>query len=193
MGRPVVAEVRVYPGSPDTYVNPGEWSAEWEGWKAAVPTGGLSARFLQGRLKPGTYLSHFAQIIRKTERHWGRAIYGDGQYLGRLGFTPVAAEADTRVGRPPLHDLTFYARLARDLRRIEYLGNAKAPVKELVHQMNQELTRGQAKYDLAKMYRLVHVAREKGMLGAPSRPGFSGGDITERARSLLRAAGEDEM
>jgi hypothetical protein len=192
MGRPVVAEVRVYPGTPDTYVNPGEWSAECEGSQASVPTGGITARLLSKHLKVGTYLSHFATIIRKTERQWGRGwVYGDQRYLGRHGFTPVAAETDTTVGRPPLHDLTFYARLARDLRRIENQDNAKAPVKQLVHQMNQSVPRGQTRYDLPKMYRLVHVARDKGMLG-PAQTGFSGGILTERARALLRAAGEDE-
>ena len=182
-GRPVVGEVRIHPGSPGSDFDAGEWSAEWEGFKAEVPEGGIRAKLLTKQLRFGRYLSEVAEIVRPMEQKWGRsALYDRGQLLSRHGFTPEVAERETPVGRPSQYSLLDLARFARDLNRIIRHGNPKAPVKELAEVLGVEHE---------KMSRQINRAREKGMLDKPE-PGLSGGRLTERARALLRDAGEEE-
>jgi hypothetical protein len=184
-GRAVIAELRVYPGVPDSYVNAGEWSAEWDGNKVDVPAGGVSARLVQKELRFGSYLSYFSHIVGEMERRWGRtSLYDDGRLLARHGYSPAAPESDTRVGRPPEHDSTFLARLARDVNRAIANGYPKAPVKHLADTRDYP-------YTVEKMRRLVKRARDKGMLG-PATPGLSGGQLTDRAKALLGEADEVE-
>jgi hypothetical protein len=184
-GRPVVAEIRIYPGAPDTYANPGEWSAEWEGSKVGVPTGGLPAKVVTRQLKFHSYLSHFSEIIRAMEQKWGRDIlYDDEGLFGRHDLTPVASESESRAGRPPEYDSLFLARMARDLNRAISDGHIKDPVLQL-SKMPGYID------NVVKMHRLVQRSRNKGMLGS-APPGLSGGRLTNRAKSLLRAAGEEE-
>lgn len=182
-GRPVLAEVRIYPGQPGASLRPGEWSAEYLGRNAPVPSGGLSARKVH-EAKPGEYLQYLADIVTEMERKWGRpAVHGEQRLLTRHGFDAAVGESQRRSGRPPSHDLLFYAILARDLNRIIATGNARSPVAELAKQKG---------YATTSMHKLIKVARNKGMMGPPPRRGLSGGRLTERARALLREAGEPE-
>jgi hypothetical protein len=181
-GRPLVAEVRVFPRDKTSPCQPGEWAAESQGFTAPVPPGGLTARMLKS-IKLGTYLDDAMRIIRRMERKWGReAVHGDMRLLTRHGFTPATGQATSRSGRPPAHDDCFYAKLAQDYVRIIEHGNARSPVKELARERS---------FSPEHMGQLLHKAREHGMLTAIPKRGLAGGRLTAFAKSLLAAARKD--
>jgi hypothetical protein len=114
-GRPVIAEVRVFPHEPgDRQHVPGRWSADVLGVLAKVPDEGLTARGLR-KTRLGEYPTHAHEILK-----WLVGAYKDRQVaqafapnrsLGALGLATPEDERPRpkrNVGRPDL----FYARLA---------------------------------------------------------------------------------
>ncbi len=183
-GRPIVAELRVFPRQESSTCQPGEWAAESQGFTAPVPTGGLTARMLK-TIRLGTYLDDATRIIRGMERKWGRkAVHGDMRLLTRHGFIPASRQATSRSGRPPSHDDVFYAKLAQDYVRIIDQGNARSPVKQLARKRS---------FSPEHTSQLLHRARERGMLSAIPNVGVAGGRLTALARSLLAAERKDSL
>jgi hypothetical protein len=162
---------------------PGEWAAETEGYKAAVPPGGLTARMVKS-VKPGAFLDKATDILRGMELTWGKdEVHKPGGVLNRQGFTRLSSQSVQRRGRPPEHDDLFYAGLARDYQRIMDGGNVRAPIKQLANERD---------YERATIRRLLNKARERGMLThPPSTGGQAGGRLTQLAIDLLTAAGEE--
>ena len=175
-GQPVIAEARVYPGKPDSSPRPGEWSGEPD----AVPEWGLTARRLK-KLRPDTSTRSIPDIFGNLKTQWGEdAFYGERSVVARHGLSPTAPEPRRRVGRPPAHDLSFYAKLARDYARLVN-GGSRRPIPELAKAWESPE---------ATVRNWKRMALKKGLM-TESPPGVPGGQLTRLAIEVLDAAGEE--
>ena len=181
-GQPVLAEIRIYPTD---LRRPWTDRQSDDGRTGVPPRGGLTARLLRS-----VKLGHHAAVIRRriAESAAGgtlkeqRAAESPVQDFNRdivrsLGFEPPAAGQGKKPGRPRRPDL-FYARIAA--RYVEELeaGNRRptAAVAESSH------------FSAPHIRDAVHEARVRGLLTRPPSQGRPGGQLTDRARSLLRDA-----
>lgn len=169
-GRPVVAEVRVYPRERGS--DAGRWSHD----AAAVPLGGLPSSVARSSIVTQDVLNAYPRIVRQMQKqHGAEAI--ERAFLTRHGFSRKAKEPPKHPGRAGRPDL-FYAQLAREY--VELLGGPVPVNKALAKQRSYSETYTRS---------LVHEARRRGLLTL-SPPGRAGGTLTEKARDLLRDADE---
>jgi hypothetical protein len=101
--RPVIAELRIFPGAlSDGGRRPGEWAGEYLGFHASdVPVGGLPASAVRG-VVVGKYLDVFEPVVEKLIKH--RVM----TRTAPIQITPARG----RRGRPARPD-AFYAGIAR--------------------------------------------------------------------------------
>ncbi|MGH2597262.1 MAG: hypothetical protein ACRDH7_15065 [Actinomycetota bacterium] len=176
-GRPVVAEVRLFPSEDDHRI-PGRWSNKPD----AVPEGGLSGRAIrQLRLKdPIGLLPKLMQNIRR--RHGQEAA---AQLLGRFGLdrkVPIAPRRPGRAGRPDL----FYARWAAAYVALVEAGS-RQPVKDLAEDppipIEGYVSKGQHA-SVESVRGIINEARKRRLLTRPP-PGKPGGRLTAKAKTIL--------
>jgi hypothetical protein len=172
-GRPVVAEVRVFPD--ENAPRPqGRWSAERLGDQAPVPVGGVPARVLR-QLRVREHLALYDDIV---QRHQDQQSFRVS--LLDHGFTQVVKEAGRR-GRSDL----FYAEIAS---AYVSLAAARAPIQRLRDRLEEE----EGLYFAEATVRdFVNQARRRGLL-TPSPPGRPGGELTTQAQELLSRLAEDQ-
>jgi hypothetical protein len=173
-GRPVVAEVRVFPD--ENAPRPqGRWSAERLGDQAPVPVGGVPARVLR-QLRVREHLSLYDEIVQRYHPSQSFRVS-----LLEHGFTRVMKEA----GHRRRSDL-FYAEIASAYVR---LTADRAPIRRLREELERE---GGLYFAEATVRDFVNRARRRGLL-TPSPPGRPGGELTPKAQVLLRQLAEDRQ
>jgi hypothetical protein len=188
-GRPIVAEVRVFPYE-ERRPGRGFWSGSLPGVPTKSPASGIDPRVLRkvSTVRPlrQTAAEMYASRKRGTESttpaEWG-AVFD--QVLSDAGFSPTGIlKRPGRAGR----------------RDEDYL-----PFVELYVKACEEGRRDAVKYVAAQMFgrtedKWVHAVRdalkeartpERGLLSPPPVTGRAGGQLTKKARDLLakRSAG----
>jgi hypothetical protein len=170
-GRPVVAELRVFPAEKKSAA-PGRWSVEQLGASAPVPAGGVTASLLR-QVRPDSDLrEHFRDIVEENVKL--PVLTAD---LDTAGLSTKSALAGPRRG-PKGHGALFYARVARDYARLCDRGEAN-PTAKLASMKKYH------GHTPANLRDYVHRARARGLLTDPPAPGKPGGALTEKARRLL--------
>jgi hypothetical protein len=155
-GRPVVAEMRVFPDEASR-ARPGEWSTD----TAHVPTGGLPARLVRG-LKPGEDLA----VGLKIGNRYVRLVPPAANRFRRAGFRRLKK---TRPG----HGYSDNELLRAAVFYVERGG--RRPVADLA--VAWKLEHQQARD-------LLQAAGEKGFL-TPGTRGKTSRALTEKAKALL--------
>jgi hypothetical protein len=180
-GKPLIAEVRVFPGK---VVNrtPGQWSNDAE----AVPGGGLSSRVLRA-LHLGEPRSLFPKFMRNLQRRSGResadwilAPFGIRRTDRRLG-----GHRPGRAGRP---DEFYLIWAVAYLERVDE-GNPQ-PVKDLANDPPESIARfiSAANPSVETVRGFLNEARDRGLLTRPPS-GKPGGRLTARALRIIEAGG----
>jgi hypothetical protein len=199
-GRPVVAELRVFPAQPKDPAKPkrraGKWAGDVRGFASEVPEGGLSTSLVSRRVAVSPALAlalRDARRLRKAIEEVGekvalRAFHErrpekDPSTISRaLGLTRLEKRGSGRAtrgpGRPSIPD-RILAEVARDY-VAAVAANDRAPGQTVAKKRNLGLAA--VRYYLAR-------AREAGLLTQTVRPGKAGGQITRRAARLLKQAG----
>jgi hypothetical protein len=207
-GRPVVAEVRVFPRPPhweprpvpdpdEVWWPPGVWEAEIKGTGAAVPPGGIPTTILR-EIRLGPVYEFLASEI-SAQGHRQRAAHLEEQGLTEyaetareaaelwarrtteMGFTKDFVRHPGRRGRDDL----FYAGLAA-----RYVGllaaGSQAPIRDLARELRD------AGHNFSDEYvrQLINNARGRRDLLTEAPPGKAGGELTPKARRLLAEAQE---
>ena len=187
-GRPVVAELRVYPllgDLPD--LNPGEWAVEVRGFDTLehVPDDGVTAGLLKDEVIPGKHI--YDLLPRLVQRHGLRGLFEP--WLRALGYNPDLKPHTPRRGPKgqPARDLAELA--AFYLERCEFYdklretggtspgGKHPSPAKDTAEHFGLPGA-GTARAALAR-------ARKRGLL-VRTTGGRAGGRLTRRAEKLLR-------
>jgi hypothetical protein len=163
-GRWIVTELRVFPSAERAKEKPGEW-AHSEAAQEAAPNGGLTTTALRA-----VAVSQLAADALRESRKWELV----GLTLMSAGMLP--GNAPGAHGR----DDTYYARLAR---MYLYLVQARhpRPVKELADFFGVSVRTTESQ---------IREARNRGLLTRPE-PGRSGGELTDKARDLLKEQGDE--
>jgi hypothetical protein len=169
-GQAVVAELRVFPRERDPGAGQaGEWSAEVLGNRATVPGGGVTKGLLR-RIPMRESAAHLRSLLKAWQ-----AAGGFPAQTVEQGFPGVVLTDRPRpergTGRPDL----FFAKLASDYADL-VAKDPRRPVAELARR------RG---FKPAKIRDMLREARERGLLSF-SRRGQAGGELTARAREILR-------
>lgn len=174
-GRPVVAELRLFPLDDAPGLEAAQWSTELCGDRAVVPGDGLTSRVLKETAVPGRHV--FELLPQAVKEALASGVQFDqvnvSALLGALGFND-ATKAEPRRGRPPA--LLRYARLCAD-----YVAACKAgsrsPVEAVarLHRIKLETAR-----------QMLHRSRAKYGLLTRQTAGLPGGELTPRCRALLR-------
>lgn len=151
-GRARVAEVRVFPSeSAFRSRPPGEWSAEWLGVRASVPSGGLTSAVLK-KVRTKIPLRHLGEILTFMRERLGEAFVKRG-WPALMGFPMPAVKAASsrgRRGRKPLPD-EFLAQIAS-----EYATDKSAsPIQQLAARHGVPVARARS---------WVYTARERDFL-----------------------------
>ena len=161
-GRPVIAEVRVFPSEDNPSRHPGEWSATRLGATPTVPAGGVSTRLLRA-MRLGSDVA----IGLKAGNRYLQLVPAARPRLRRAGYR--------RLKRPHGHGGWSDENLLRAALFYVKRGGRR-PVADLADAWN--LTRSRARD-------LLQAAKEKGFL-TPGTPGKTSRALTDRARELLQ-------
>lgn len=127
-------------------------------------------------------------VLRELGLDWLRAAIErglrDGHVRAVLPGWYDDLVARPRPGRAGRHDIEYAHWAARYVRAVEE--DARAPVKYLVDRFA-----GVEYVSEQSLRAILHKARQRELLTA-APPGRAGGDLTDKARDLLREAGVDE-
>lgn len=192
-GQPVIAEVRVFPSDNYPGRSAGTWRAEVLGVRAGgavpirqTPPGwkdpvhcpavrqGLTARLVK-QIPLGAHHKHAAAFMAGLHRRG--VVWPD--VLAASGFTErrLATETPPRTTRPARPD-RFYATIARAyVARIA--AGSRRPVADLATRLE---------LDDSVVRDAIHEARMRGLL-TPGRQGVPGGQLTTRAKQVLKKRG----
>jgi hypothetical protein len=175
-GRPIVSELRAFPTAnrrePEMEDKPGEWSAEWQGSDAPVPSGGLTATVL--RKVPFLSLSAVPEII-----DWVRAEHPeDLEWIAPSGLTGE----DRSQRRPGPKGPT-------DAELVEYAVEYFDLVLQGKPNPHTILSRSH-RHSPDHSKHLISTARERSLISSPAPPGGRGGRpggvLLPRGEAVLR-------
>ena len=172
-GRPVVAELRVYPllgDLPD--LNPGEWAVELRGFAALehVPNDGVTAGLIKDQVIPGEHI--YDLLPRFLERHTLRSMFEP--WLRGLGYDPGRKPHVPRRGPKGWPDREYAELPSFYLERCN--AESRSPVKDTAERYGMKPSAFRA---------ALSRARNRGLLVRTTR-GRAGGRLTSRAQNLLR-------
>jgi hypothetical protein len=178
-GRPVLAEVRLFPNDPGEPSGSGRWSED----PSAVPPEGIPGRALRA-IKLGVPLKRFSGFLRGLERNPTFAK----QLLGPFGIQPGSKIVRRRPGRAGRLD-SFY--LAWAAAYVEQLAaGSRRPVRDLAEHP-PKVIRGYVSdgnvTSVATVRDFIHQARVRDLL-TDSPPGRAGGELTPKAKQMLKGA-----
>ena len=188
-GRPLVAEIRIFPRERSRDRQAGQWSAEALGVTAPIPPYGITAETIR-KVRVGDHRAVGVQFARWHARN--EASSKPGSKFGskftyssltarvhRTAVLPVLRRAKTlkgfvpeplpipQRGRPVVHDDRFFAQLAQDYARRVTEGNV-TPTADIGEKRGVSVSRMRA---------LLHEARKRGLL-SPTSQGRAGGVVT---------------
>jgi hypothetical protein len=177
-GRPVVAELRVFPSERRRDVA-GRWSED----PGSVPAEGVPGSALR-RLKVSDAIRLFGRFVRTWEERYGTET--TERVFGRHGFRPRALRVAKRPGRAGRPD-EFYARWAAAY--VERLAAGSGhPVSDLATRPPVRIEG----FDLSDVIQsrntvraIIQEARRRGLLSA-GPAGRAGGELTDKAVHILR-------
>lgn len=194
-GYPVVAELRLFPAEELFWKeaalerDPGQWSAEFLGQNAKVPTGGITARMVR-EVKIGEHHRLANEFIRSLkEEHGGLLdLPAELEPFQRKLPGPTAVISSFEIKKPkntrrkPHRQLgkgrrpdIIYAELAQQYVRLLEVGS-KRPIVELAKQLG---------IDRSRVRDMIHAARKRGLLDG-GQQGKRGGYLTDKALRVLR-------
>jgi hypothetical protein len=171
----VIGEIRIFPREKLKTRKLGEWSAALRGASAAVPQGGITAPLVHT-----VRLGALRRKIGRTIEDW-RANPGTRAWLDEIGFSvaeprPAKEAPDERKrGRPRRPDVE-YARIA-DYYARRCARESRTPVADTARRFR--LTAARVRSEL-------WVARERQLLTTTGLKGITGGELTDKARTLLQ-------
>ena len=175
-GRPVIAEVRIFPAEPQR-PGAGQWSGHFLGVDASVPAGGVRSRLLRLPLRTHqVWTDRFLASLRKRQ---GPDRFRDQRWLGDHEFvpTPRTRRSTRRArGRPSLPNRA-YAVVARAY-DAAIQRKSRSPVKDVAAALNES--------SLGRVRSLIFKARAKGYL-TQTIQGRSEGRLTALGKRVLRA------
>lgn len=145
---------------------------------ASAPPGGLTSRVLK-RLAPFDALDEIAANIRRFERESRDPALPNAdavkEWLSEVrNRAGDLRAANNRPGRPPRSD-AFYAHAAQ--RYIDLIPSGDPPIPSLAREL---------KLKTAGAAGVIREARRRKLLSAPPSPGTAGGELTGKAKRLLR-------
>jgi hypothetical protein len=174
-GEPVIGEVRVIPYEPDQPINrpAGRWWGSLRGTTAVVPAGGLTARLLRQAARSGPV----AEVLRKLIADLREELTPEEDISRTLGGLPVPPheEASSKRGRKS-RPLIEYAEIAQAFVNARIAGSRK-PVVAVAKAL---------RIPAGKARGLIRKAREHQLLGWPRKQGVVGGNLTAKARDILK-------
>jgi len=178
-GRPLVAEVRLFPDDPPKSRGTGRWSEE----PSAIPSEGVPGRALRAlRLK--VPLELFPRFLRSLERDRKLAK----QMLGGHGIKLGSEMRRRRPGRAGRTDSYYLVWAVAYVKRLA--AGSRRPVKDLTEHPPKVITGYVSDGDVtseATVRDLIHQARVRGLLtGSPA--GRPGGELTPKAERMLKRA-----
>lgn len=179
---PLVAEVRLVPDAPAR-----RQAGRWSGKAADVPSGGVPGRALRAlRLKDPFEL--FPKVVENLKRRMGE--HAARQVLGRFGMVGTAPVVPLRPGRAGRADEFYALWAAAYVERIS--SGSHHPVWELAANPPVRIRERQATKHLSghTVRDVLREARGRDLLTSPPM-GRSGGELTPKARRLLRKLGRE--
>ncbi len=178
-GRPLVAEVRLLPNDPGEPSRSGRWSED----PLAVPPDGIPGRALRA-LKLGVPLKRFSGFLRGLERD----PTFEKQLLGAFGIPPGSKIVRRRPGRAGRPDSFYLVWAVAYVKRLAT--GSRRPVKDLAEHPPKDI-RGYVSdgnvTSVATVRDVIHQARVRDLL-TDSPPGRPGGELTPKAKQMLRPA-----
>ncbi|MGB7220743.1 MAG: hypothetical protein WBD07_18230 [Vicinamibacterales bacterium] len=161
-GRPIIAELRVFPAEPrigDREFGPGEWSGSFNA-TASVPGQGITAGLVKKKIQVSIPIDHITEIRAKmqalAEQHWG-----------------ITRSSRGRKPKPAL----FYAEVARDYVNALTAGS-RQPAADLAKARGISRALSRALVSRARAMRFLEIAAA----------GRAGGALTDAARRVLQGA-----
>jgi hypothetical protein len=172
-GNLAIGELRIFPATDEKDRLPGRWPAEIEGLAATrvVPRGGLTARLVRT-----ARFDDVNTFIRSALDELRRRGFALEPWKGVVAAAPPAPK---RAGRRGLPDVEYAKVAAAYVARI----GQRNPVEEVAREMH---------YSHQRIREMLRTARRRGLLTDPPRRGRAGGDLTDRARRLLREEGASD-
>jgi hypothetical protein len=175
LGRPVVAEVRVFPAEAG-HRQAGRWSAD----DGSVPVGGVAGRMLR-TLRLGDPRETFPRIIKD----W-KALDGDAATtLSRARHTAAAQAVPRRPGRTGRPDSFYLAWAVAYVERLR--AGSRRPAAELAMDPPVRIegyVSGEDGAWVRTVKDILRTARRRGLLG-PAPMGMAGGELTPKAHAML--------
>jgi len=173
-GRPIVAEVRVFPDEPRH--GAGQWSAEKKGVTAKAPQGGVPANVLR-RIRLGDVYEMLGDAIRDRNPDSAEWFI----LTRHMGFKEEATKAPRHPGRRGRPDI-FYAKLAQDYVTLLAQGE-RHPVRVLAQDLRSG-KKGNEWWTDETLRQLLVEARRRGLL-SPAPSGRAGGHLTAKSKRML--------
>ncbi len=190
-GYPVVAELRIFPAEKRVWKNkvgsrsPGEWSAEFFGCKAKVPRGGITARMVRA-VRIGEHHRVASEFISELRGQGGKPNLALDLIQGGAALMEVQSTFEIKK-TVPRSDVRPRRRLAKGRPEIFYAEMAGAYVEELQAGSKRPIVdlAKRLRLDRSKVRDMIYAARRRGLL-SEARHGKRGGDLTDKAKRLLR-------
>lgn len=181
-GRPVIAELRVFPAEADR-PEPGQWSAEYLGREASVPVGGLTTRAVRA-VRLGYDVRAVDALVARAREVLPAALSAAGLYgafgLGDATGTPSIGPRSSTPGargRPPV-PVEAYAQLAASYAALVSAG-AKNPVQVLAKRL---------RLSAAQVRSRLNKARHRFGFLEPGVRGNAGGQLRPQVNAFLKGA-----
>lgn len=184
-GHPIIAELRIFPNHPGKR-DPGTWCVEQEGIANAVkfvPSGGITPKKVRGvtverEMKTAIVaLRDFYEFIRESAVDRDQLESDDEMPLVIAGMS-AAIKAEPRRRKP---GGALDVQLAEIARRYEQIYDNPDTRRTVTKSLAEEIGKSGGQTS-----RLIHQARERGLLSGGDQRGRSGGRATPRAHEILR-------
>jgi hypothetical protein len=177
-GRPVVAELRLYPARTLDVRNFAEYDAAWDEALTSLPRGGLRATTLRS-----------IRLYRLVERAQQLSAHLEQIAGGQPTRPPLPTDLKQRPGRSPDPDCR-YAEIAHRYSELCAAGE-RHPIATLARQYVGRRGSGgppPAPHHFERVRWQLKEARRRGLLIPPPAPGRAGGVLTQKGADVLRDA-----
>lgn len=172
-GVPVVGELRIFPHDDYPGRHPGEWRARFLQASTEAPPGGLTARLLR-QVRVGEHMKVMGQILEK--------FAGELKPLGLTMPPPRRAPRPMKIRERSHGRDDLYARLA-EAYVAAFNAGSRTPAADVARRWKL------GPDGAAKVRNLLFKARRRGMLSDGPGGSKAGGELTDKARAILRRGG----
>lgn len=173
-GRPLVAEVRVYPLQGDLPdLKPGQWAVELLGHEAEIPGNGITAGLLKDELIPGKHIYELLPRLLQRKPRDNQVRQMLHCWLTELGYNLNARPHAPRRGPKGWSDEEYAELAAAYVERCQ--ADTRSPVLDVAEEFGMTPNAFRA---------ALWRARKRGLL-TRTTAGRAGGELTPRAKPLL--------